>query len=141
MPSRGFTRGLVRGSPRTAGGSSRTLLATRVHRGEVNDHPRSAPRRGLDTDPGVVRIGNPAGDREAEPRPVRLPPGRISAVEALEHVGELLGRDADAGVRYDHRRPAVLDGHVETHMTPGGRELDGIVEDDQEQLADERSIP
>src|SRR6266516_4806200 len=104
MPSRGFTRALACGSSRTAGGSSRTLLATGMCRGEVNDHPRSAPRRGLDTDPGVVRIGNPAGDREAEPRPVRLPPGRISAVEALEHVGKLPARVADAGLRNTHPR-------------------------------------
>src|SRR5213076_3529659 len=37
-------------------------------------------------------------------------------------------------------RPAVLDGHVETDVPARGGELDGIVEDDQQQLADERPV-
>src|SRR6266436_4288714 len=85
-------------------------------------------------------FGDPASDREAEPGPVGLPAGRVAAIEALEHVRQLLGGDANAGVAHDDRGPAVLRRYVQPNATARRRELDGVVEHNQEQLAYQRRI-
>ena len=62
-------------------------------------------------DPPVVALDDLLDDRETEPRP-GLGASQGRAVEAVEHVGLVLGRDA---------RPAVADDHV----GPRDRDLDG----------------
>src|SRR3989441_654142 len=99
-----------------------------------------ATRRGADLDPRAVRVGDPAGDREAQAGALRLPPRLVSPVEALEHVGELRGGDPNPRVRDDDGRPAVHGCNVEPDATARGRELDGVVEHDQEQLTDQSRI-
>ena len=55
------------------------------------------PERGTDGDAMAEQQRKPLHDGEAQPQPVFLPPpGRL--VELLEHVGQVLGPDADAGV-------------------------------------------
>src|SRR5207302_2611523 len=95
---------------------------------------------GGDVDPRAVRVGDPAGDREAQAGALRLPARLVSPVEALEHVGELRNRDPDPRVRDDDSRPGVHRCNIEADAAARGRELDGVVEHDQEQLTDESWI-
>src|SRR5690606_5642927 len=52
-------------------------------------------RRALDLDPAAVRFDDQLGDCEAQPGAAALAiPARVDAVEALEDMGQVLGRDA-----------------------------------------------
>src|SRR5207237_3433532 len=75
---------------------------------ERDGDPSARPWSGADVDSGVVRVHDPARDREAEARAVRLAPRRLTAIEALEHMREVFGRDADPGVQHDDRGPTLV---------------------------------
>src|SRR5207245_9530636 len=48
---------------------------------ERDGDPSARPWSGADVDSGVVRVHDPARDREAEARAVRLAPRRLTAIE------------------------------------------------------------
>src|SRR5256712_5053785 len=125
---------MIRRPPRSTLFPYTTLFRSNGHAGA------GAARGGADVDARAVRVGDPAGDREAQAGALRFPPRLVSPVEALEHVGQLRGGDPDPRVRDDDGRPAVHRCNVEPDATARGRELDGVVEPDQEQLTDEGRI-
>jgi hypothetical protein len=89
----------------------------------------------LDADLSAVRPHQFPRNRESQTgaaRPTRT--GLVHAVEALEHAGQVLGRDTGAGVRHrDHRCGAVLHrGHSD--LTARRRGAAGVLHQDQERL-------
>src|SRR3989449_5148483 len=73
----------------------RDVAVTGVQTCALPIYPRADGGFRPDVDPRAVHVGDPASDREAEPGPVGLPAGRVAAIEALEHMRQLLGGDAD----------------------------------------------
>ena len=53
---------------------------------------------------------------------------------------QLIGRDTDAGVLHDQRRPLRRRANADTHAAAGRRELHGVVEEDHDHLPEERRI-
>src|SRR5207245_3799890 len=96
----------------------------------------------LDLDAPAVRLHRPARDGEAEPHSTGAPrPGAIEPVEAVEdasmvHLGDprstVLHLDGGLAGR---QRP---DGDAD--VSPGGRVLDGVIEEIHDALAEERRI-
>jgi len=82
----------------------------------------------------MVLLYDPMGDRQAETGATRLAAsGWIGAIEALENMGELLGRDADPGiVDFEHGGPACGVG-MDPYGSRGFRVFDGIIDEDQGQ--------
>src|SRR5436309_2165913 len=84
---------------------------------------------------GLLPLALGIGAGSGLPRPPAL-----AAVEALEHMGELLGRDADPRVRNERGGPAVLRRHVEAHAAARLGELHRVVQHNQQELAHERGL-
>ena len=97
-----------------------------------------------------VRPHDPVADGQAEAgAAVRPGAGRIGAVEALEDVGQVLGRDAGAGVRDPQHRPRRRPGGLDGDPAPGGGELEAVVHQVHQELRqaglvaghDRRAVP
>src|SRR5262245_55569449 len=109
-PSASITRWprLRRSSARVvrAEGSSSTTRRCAMSGGrrqrEEQGHPRALADLGVDLDASPVRALDALRDRQAEPAAVRL-----ARVERLEDAGQVLGRDAGAGVADRERDVAV----------------------------------
>ena len=114
----------------------------RHRRGEPED--RTAADLAFEADPATHQVDQPGGDREAKPG--AFVPARRRAVdlgELLEHVGQLVGRNADAGVLDTHLEldDAVdrLARDVDQHMALLG-ELHRIAEHVGDDLAEAPDI-
>lgn len=69
-------------------------------------------------------------DGKAQPEPARPPgPGPVGPVEPLEDMGEVVGRDAPAGVLHGDHRVGALPAHPHADLSPFGRELQGVVQE------------
>jgi hypothetical protein len=89
-----------------------------------------------------VTVGNPFHETESEadalyPRRAR----RVPPVEALEHVREGVGWDPDSRVANGQPRAAAGGRDDDGDRTAGRSELDGIVEEIEEQSLDPALIP
>src|SRR6185503_5717088 len=97
---------------------------------------RAARGLALDSDAPAMCFSDPAPDREPEPRAAVSARSRaVHAVEAVEDVRQVLRRDADAGVADSADDGTLLRAHRDRQRTAGGRVLDRVVEQDQEQSA------
>src|SRR5690242_17742611 len=129
------TRSARIGRMRPASYSDR--LTGGLHLGECREthDDFGSSRTRTDVDLGVVRVGDPAGDGQAEAGSLPFTAGAFTAVEALKDVGQLVGRNPDAGIDDAYGRGAVLQARVDPHAPSRRRELDGVVEENPEQLA------
>src|SRR5437899_4057754 len=110
--------------------------------GQDDPEQAAAAFLALDLDAPAVRLHRPARDGEAEPHSTGAPrPGAIEPVEAVEdasmvHLGDprstVLHLDGGLAGR---QRP---DGDAD--VSPGGRVLDGVIEEIHDALAEERRI-
>src|SRR5258707_846498 len=64
----------------------------------------------------------------------------VGAEKALEHARQITGVDADAGVGDGDGAAAVGDVNIEPHCAARRRELDRIVEQDEEQAAHQDGV-
>src|SRR2546430_10016538 len=99
---------------------------------------RAMPDRALHPDLASVHLHDLLNDREAKASPGnRLRRAAAYAPEALEHVADLLGRDADAGVGHAHQGVAAIDATRHGDYAAFRRVLDGVVD----QVADHLDQP
>ncbi len=88
-----------------------------------------------------MRFGDLATDREAEAAPPGIAaPRRIGPEEALEHVGEVLGRDAGTAVADLELTLRLRTPNGRTNHASGTRVLHRVVEEVRNDLADPRRI-
>src|SRR5437773_1128152 len=100
---------------------------------------RTPPRATDDVDPPAVRLGNPLGDGESQPRAGTLTgtrARRIGAPEAIEDVRQVSRGDADSGIGHAEGDPAVREAQLHAHGPARGSVLHGVGEEVQDQLAD-----
>ena len=82
---------------------------------------RAAAEGAVDLDPAAVGLGDRAADGQAEAGPIRLrAPRGIDAIEAVEDVGQVLGRDADPRVGDDDAGLSVRGLAPTVTVPPGG---------------------
>src|SRR5256886_1267135 len=110
--------------------------------GQDDPEQAAAAFLALDLDAPAVRLHRPARDGEAEPHSTGAPrPGAIEPVEAVEDASMVhLGDPRSAVLHLDgglagRQRP---DGDAD--LSPGGRVLDGVIEEIHDALAEERRI-
>src|SRR6266511_2248143 len=86
-------------------------------------------------DASAVQVHDVPRDREAEPEAaVQARGGRVRLAEAIEHRGQEVRVDADAGVAHGHYHLIVLLPHVDFDVAIAWRELHGIREQVPEDL-------
>ena len=80
---------------------------------DVDD--RAVVRAARDRHASAVRLGDPLDDPKAEPAADSERLRARAPIEAIEDAPELIGREADAGIRNDEHRPpiAFLDADVD----------------------------
>jgi hypothetical protein len=101
---------------------------------QVDRKRTSLARAARDRDGRAVPIGDPLGQGEAQTSAVGMArPRWVDTVKALEKARERVGRDADAGVAYIEPGGAVLTRHAQRDAAACGRELDGVVEEVQQE--------
>src|SRR2546422_10556556 len=87
-----------------------------------------SPRAAHHVDPPAVRLGNPFGDGESQPRAGTLTgtrARRIGAPEAIEDVRQVSRADADSGTAHAEGDPAGRRAHLEAHGAAGASALHG----------------
>ena len=101
---------------------------------------RAAPFLGLDPDPAAVAFDDVARDREAESRAAAPDARPVGLVEALEDA--LLVRLRDARPVVDDRGDDLAAGgpHRDPHLAAVGAELDRVVDEVDEDLAEARLV-
>jgi hypothetical protein len=72
--------------------------------GQGDDDPRAAVGRALDGDVAAVQGDDLLADVQPQPEPTRATRPRL--VEAVEHLGAILGRDPDAVIA--HAEPHLM---------------------------------
>ena len=86
-----------------------------------------------------MRLGDPLADGQAQPGPgplARAGTRQVGAPEAVEDVGQVARRDADAGVGDAEGHQAVLLSQLDAHAAPAGGVLDGVLDQVEHQLPD-----
>src|SRR6266403_1313222 len=108
------------------------------------DRERGSPSRAAhDIDAPAVRLGDPFGDGESQPRARTLAGAcarRVGAPEAIEDVREIPRSDADAGVGHAENDAAVGAAELHAHRPARGGVLHGVGEQVQDQLANTRRV-
>ncbi len=87
-----------------------------------------------------MQFRDPARDGQTESCPLRLTARAVAAVEALEDPGQLIGGNANSGVRDDHRAFAVSGCNIQPDASTLRCVLDRVVEYDQQQPLDEPRV-
>src|SRR5437867_8158441 len=108
------------------------LQRVRAFRGERDREVerRAVTDRALDPDLAPVHLHDLLNDREAQASPGNgLRGAAANAPETLEHVADLVLRDADAGIGDADKRETPVDAAGERHRAAVGRVLDRVVED------------
>src|SRR6476619_6547487 len=101
---------------------------------QPNSEPAAPARLALDPQRGTVPVGNPLHEAQAQPDPFRSRRARrIGAVEALEHVRERLGGDADAAVLDIENGMFLVPADPDDDPAVIRGELDGVVEQVEQQ--------
>ena len=91
-------------------------------RGGQDDHEHRPARRVLlDPDRPPVGLDQALHDRQAEAGAASVGPRLVRLVEAIEHVWQVLGRDALAGVAHAHHDRVALALRVERHRSAARR--------------------
>ena len=84
-----------------------------------------------------MRFRNPLADGEAQTGAGALARARtrgIGAPEAVEHVGQVAGGDADARVRHGEDRPPVAAAELDRDLAAARRVLHGVLDEIERQL-------
>src|SRR2546422_1777929 len=100
---------------------------------------RPPPRAALYVDRAAVRLGDPLTDGEAQPRPGALAGARARGVgppEAVEDMGQVARRDADAGVGDRQRDPAIRLPQLHPHTAARRRGFAGVGDEVEDELTD-----
>src|SRR4051812_45411022 len=91
-------------------------------------------------------LGDPLRDRESEASPlgpsaaVGTGPRDVASIEPLEDMGDLVVRNAGATIGHRQPRRAVDATNTNLHRRVLVRELDGVVEQDEDELTEQRRI-
>src|SRR5215469_8824055 len=149
MPSRAMrisSAATVWGRRRTYRTSDMVWRPSGLRRGGVGQGLAYAERAALagraqDFDLGAVGRADRLDDGEPESRAALLARARdIDTVEALEHVRQCLGRDADAVVGDIENREVAFAPHRQAYLAPARGVLDGVVEQIDDHLLQARPV-
>src|SRR6266511_3439904 len=103
--------------------------------GRERQRENCATRHPAERDLALHRLGELAGDREAQPAP-RRPAGAVASVEALEHTNGLPGGDPRTVVLDGQDRSSVLAGGPYADARPAGRVTKRILDQRAADLED-----